>query len=338
MDLQASNNYNRNFWIFIIAVTLARLVVALFLEPAPQEVYYWNYSMHPDLSYFDHPPMTAYLIYFFTGIFGDNTFGIHFSAIFISFVLAMALYFTIKNMFDEKTAFWSVVIGSTTFIFALGGVIITPDGPLLLFWFLMMLAVYRASFTKEIIWWMMAGIFGGAAFVSKYPAILAFAGAFFYFVTDKQRRSNLKSIGPYLGLVVSIIVALPVIVWNYQHDWASFGFQSGRRASEAVAFRFDYLFGFLGSQFGVLAVFLMPLFVWGMIKLFGKLKDDSRLALFFWFAIPSLILFLLVSPFHYVKMNWLAPVYLSVLPAVVYLHFQTKTGGWRIYGKFALIF
>jgi len=312
--------------------------MALVLGLAPQEAYYWNYAQHLDLSYFDHPPMTAYLIHLFTTIFGDNTFGVHFSAIFISFVLAVLLFNFLKLIFGYRTAFWSVVIGSTTFIFALGGLIITPDGPLLLFWMLMMLSLYIAARHNNLGWWLLTGIFAGCAMVSKYPAILAIVGALFYLLFSAERRKYFTKPGPYLAAIVSFVIFLPVVVWNYRHDWASFAFQGGRRASEAVNIRADYFFGFIGSQIGVLGIFLMPLFIWALIKIFRYLKSDSRIALFFWFAMPTLVLFTVVSPVHYVKMNWLAPVYLSTLPAAVHLYFKSESRFLKLYGKFAVSF
>lgn len=82
----------------------------------------------------------------------------------------------------------------------------------------------------------------------------------------------------------------------------------------------------------------MPLFIWAIIKAFRYYKSDSRISLFFWFAIPTLALFTIVSPFHYVKMNWLAPAYLSILPAAVYLYFKSESRLLKLYGKFAVYF
>jgi 4-amino-4-deoxy-L-arabinose transferase-like glycosyltransferase len=308
------------------------------LGVAPQEAYYWNYARHLDLSYFDHPPMTAYLIHLFTTIFGSNTFGVHFSAIFISFILALLLFNFLKLIFDYKTAFWSVIIASTTFIFALGGLIITPDGPLLLFWMLMMFSLYIAVQQDSLGWWLLTGIFAGCAMLSKYPAVLAIIGALFYMLFSPERRRYLARPGPYLAAIVSLIVFLPVVIWNYRHDWASFAFQGGRRISEAVNIRADYFFGFLGSQIGVLGIFLIPLFIWALIKAYRYIKSDSRIALFFWFSVPTLALFTLVSPVHYVKMNWLAPAYLSILPAAVYLYFKSDGRFLKLYGRFAIVF
>jgi hypothetical protein len=38
----------------------------------PQDAYYDFYAQHLDLSYYDHPPMIAYLLRFFTSIFGKK--------------------------------------------------------------------------------------------------------------------------------------------------------------------------------------------------------------------------------------------------------------------------
>jgi hypothetical protein len=32
------------------------------LNLSPQEAYYWNYSIHPAVSYLDHPPMVAWVV------------------------------------------------------------------------------------------------------------------------------------------------------------------------------------------------------------------------------------------------------------------------------------
>ena len=41
-----------------------------------QEAYYWTYAQHPDLAYFDHPPIVAWLIWIGTHVFGDGSIGI----------------------------------------------------------------------------------------------------------------------------------------------------------------------------------------------------------------------------------------------------------------------
>jgi 4-amino-4-deoxy-L-arabinose transferase-like glycosyltransferase len=333
-----SSKYDRYFWIFLIAITVARLVMAFFIGPAPQEAYYWNYSQHPALSYFDHPPMTAYLIRFFTLIFGDNAFGIHFTAIFISVILSIVLYHFIAGLYNKRIAFWAVLASSTAFIFALGSIIITPDGPLLLFWLLFMMAFYRAVSQNDLRWWLISGVFLGAAMTSKYTAAFAGLGAAIYLFISSERRKHLSTIGPYLMLFAAFIVFLPVIVWNAQNNWASFRFQSSRRAAEAVRFRFDYLGAFIGTQFAMLGLFLMPIFAWGVIKSFRRFISDNTVGFVLCFALPMILFFAVLSPFVYVKMNWLAPAYMSGAVLAVYFLFESKNKAWLIFAKSALIF
>jgi 4-amino-4-deoxy-L-arabinose transferase-like glycosyltransferase len=312
--------------------------MAVVLGPAPQEAYYWNYAQHLDLSYFDHPPMTAYLIHFFTNVFGDNSFGIHFAAIFISVILSLVMFNFLGGLFGQRVAFWTVIACSTSLIFALGSIIITPDGPLLLFWLLFMMAFFRAVSENKSQWWFLSGLFLGAAMTSKYTAVFAGLGAAAYLTMAKKHRRLLLKPGPYLALIAALIVFVPVIAWNYQHDWASFKFQSGQRAAEAVSFRLNYLGTYFGLQTVMLGIFLMPVFIWGLVKAFIKRQIDSRMEYFFWFAFPMLVFFTIISPFAYVKMNWLAPVFLSGAPLAVYCYFESDNKLWKNYGKFALLF
>ncbi len=335
--LPLSNNYDRRFWIFIITVTLLRLVVALFLGAAPQETYYWNYSQHPALSYFDHPPITAYMIRLFTGFLGNNAFALHFTAIFISVILSMVMYRFVAGLFDKRVAFWSVLASSTAFIFALGSIIITPDGPLLLFWLLFMMAFYQAATNNELKWWLISGIFLGAALSSKYTAAFAALGAITYLAISPDRRKYLRTTGPYIMALTALIVFMPVIVWNIQNDWASFRFQSSRRAAEAVRFRFDYLGAFIGTQLAMLGLFLMPIFIWGLVKAIKLFSNDIAKFLLS-FSLPLILFFGACSPFVYVKMNWIAPAYISGIALAVCFLFETKNKLWIAYAKFALVF
>ncbi|NLI14692.1 MAG: glycosyltransferase family 39 protein [candidate division Zixibacteria bacterium] len=335
--LLRSNDYDRRFWIFITAATCLRLIVAFFLEPAPQETYYWNYTQHPALSYFDHPPIAAYLIRFFTELFGDNQFALHFTAVFISIILSITMYRFLADLFGKRVAFWSVLATSTAFIFALGSIIITPDGPLLLFWMLFMMSFYRAVKENTLKWWLIGGLFLGLALSSKYTAVFAGFGAMIYLAIGPERRKYLSSSGPYLMIAAAMLVFLPVIVWNVQNDFASFQFQTGRRAAEAVRFRFDYLGAFIGIQFAMLGLFLMPAFIWGVVKAI-KLIKNPVFQFFLCFIIPLIIFFGALAPWVYIKMNWIAPAYLSGAVLAVYFVFDSKSKRWLNYSKYALIF
>ena len=48
--------------VMVTVLTLLRLWLCGILELLPEETYYWTYSKHPALGYFDHPPMVAWVI------------------------------------------------------------------------------------------------------------------------------------------------------------------------------------------------------------------------------------------------------------------------------------
>ncbi|HVT62176.1 MAG TPA: glycosyltransferase family 39 protein, partial [Legionellaceae bacterium] len=72
-----------SFSLFII-IFLSFLIRLLFLgqhDLLVEEAYYWNYAVHLDFGYLDHPPMIAALIRCATWFFGTNEFAVRFPAL-----------------------------------------------------------------------------------------------------------------------------------------------------------------------------------------------------------------------------------------------------------------
>ena len=325
---------------FISGVTVFRLLYAIILPIAPQEAYYWNYSRHPALSYFDHPPFAAYLIKLTTSL-GVSNFSIHLAAIILSVLMSLAVYRLASLLFDEKVGFWSVVAINLTFIYALGGLVITPDGPMILFWVMSMIACYQIDRTGDRIWWILLGIFLGAGFISKYPMMFAVLGTFLFFISSNERKKWLTTIWPYMAMLAALIVALPVVYWNYQNGWASFLFQTQRRAGEIAGFRPDFFFGFIGTVIAIYSMVPLPLLFAGIgNSVVRALRErSSNHALLAWFSVPLIIFLLPLAARSWVKMNWTAPAFIGLFLAGVAYYFRlSKTRRWvRLWGKASII-
>ncbi len=293
-----------------VGLVLVRLIMALIVDPAPQETYYWNYSRHPALSYYDHPPFVAWLLRASTSIFGDNAFALHLPAVAISLLLTFVFFRFLSGLYNEKIAFWAVVLSCSILLFSIGSLITTPDVPLLFFWLLLIIVFHRAMTEQKMIWWLLTGAVAGAAMLSKYTAIFAIAGAGLFLIISPERRKLIFGGGPVLAGLTAALVFLPVIIWNVHHGWASFLFQTGRRAAESTGIRLDYFAGFLGVQFAVGGLSILPFSLYAIFAAARKPRNESEL-LFACLAVPMIIVFGVVSFFHYVKMNWLAPAYLS---------------------------
>ncbi|OQX83165.1 hypothetical protein B6D60_10955 [candidate division KSB1 bacterium 4484_87] len=322
----------KNIILFISSITIFRIIYINFVPLVPQEAYYWKYAKHLALSYFDHPPMAAWTIALFTAIGGDAPFFIRLGSVLFSLGLLILLYrITLELFHDEKIAFLTIVAINCTVLFSIGASIITPDVPLLFFWALIVYFMVKLKNTGQVKYWYGAGIALGFGLLSKYTAILIVPGIFFYILLDKKQRHWLATIHPYLSLVFAALIFSPVVIWNYQHDWASFMFQSSRRFSKMKHFRLDYFGQLIGSQLGMLTPYLFFFIISGWVvagKKAFKEKDD-RFALLFWMSLPVYGIFVFSSFRSLVKPNWLAPAYVtSIIAAVVWV--QTDHTKWAL--------
>jgi 4-amino-4-deoxy-L-arabinose transferase-like glycosyltransferase len=147
----------RTAWIWPALVAIYATLAAS-LPPMDDEVYYWSWSQTPQLSYFDHPGMVAWLIWLSTRIFGDTVLGMRFPACCcVAFTLAAICYLTnrrsalgVRRSEDAATAGCEnamhlglpqpggrtpILLGIVlTPLFTFGAILITPDAPLLAAW------------------------------------------------------------------------------------------------------------------------------------------------------------------------------------------------------------
>jgi len=107
----------------------------------------------------------------------------------------------------------------------LGGFVANPDVPFLFFWTLSILAFFWATekpqSKKASIY---LGAFLGLAFCSKYLIALILPGIFIYLYLSKKIK-EIPVFNIFLTATFGFIFSLPVLVWNYQNEWASLAFQ-----------------------------------------------------------------------------------------------------------------
>ncbi|MBW1770471.1 MAG: glycosyltransferase family 39 protein, partial [Deltaproteobacteria bacterium] len=121
------------FLFFLYAI---RLFFIAYLQLAPDEAYYWYWSKHLDWSYFDHPPMTAYIMAVFTALGGDTQFFVRLGGLLCSVLSLFFIYHSWRKLFpgDGRFSWEFLAIMNVTLLFSAGCIIQTPDTPLLLFW------------------------------------------------------------------------------------------------------------------------------------------------------------------------------------------------------------
>jgi 4-amino-4-deoxy-L-arabinose transferase-like glycosyltransferase len=309
--------YTLATWALIFFLFLLRLYIIGHLGLGDDEAYYWDWSRHLSLSYFDHPPLIAYLIAMFIWIGKGSAFFVRLGVV-ILFSISNILIFEIgKKLFDEKIGFFSVLVVNLIPVFSLGAIMATPDAPLGFFFVFATYIFIKAIESNKKSYWYLWGLLLGFALLSKYNGVLLILSFLLFIILSKNRTKLLKNPHLYLALIIAALMFLPVIIWNYQNNWASFRFQflGGHRGH----FSIYNLFLFIGSQAGLLAVLFYPLLILALVMsgYRGIKGKDERFLLLFSLAAPTLILFHLASPRLSFKPHWTALGYLPLVIALV---------------------
>ncbi|RME93760.1 MAG: hypothetical protein D6772_15555, partial [Bacteroidetes bacterium] len=90
-------------WGALGLVVLLRFLLTQQMGLMPQDAYYFFYGKHLALSYFDHPPMIAYLLRGFTELFGQSV-GVIKLADFVVTAGSIALCYQLAQKFLPRPA------------------------------------------------------------------------------------------------------------------------------------------------------------------------------------------------------------------------------------------
>jgi 4-amino-4-deoxy-L-arabinose transferase-like glycosyltransferase len=311
----------RRALVLLIAVSTAlRLLWAAAVEPGNDEAYHHLYTVHPALSYFDHPPLMMWVERVGLFLCGD---AVNHLTIRVGFILLFAgstwvLFRWTARWYGAWAGFYAALaLNLTAYFSAAAGAFVLPDGPLLFFTLLTCWALSEALVAKPgRIWpWVAVGLAWAGAMLSKYHGILLPAGALLYVFTTPGGWRILKTPGPYLAVLIGIVGFTPVLVWNYEHDWASFAYQGSRGVG--WAFRPVGLLKMLGGQFAYLLPWMWADLVLVVVAL-GRLNRGRAGVdwLAFCLAAVPLAFFLLVSSFRDSFPHWSLVGFLPLYPAL----------------------
>jgi dolichol-phosphate mannosyltransferase len=309
----------------LLAGIAASLWLVLSLPVFAQESYYWCYAQHPALSYFDHPPLGAWLIWVGTALFGDGALGIRFGTWLCGIGTILAGRALLRGFGIGAAGRTAWIVASIAVpAFAATKFLANPDPPLILCWTLTMLALWRAR-DGGLGWWVAAGAAAGAALLAKYTAAFLAVSGVLLLVLDPALRRQLRRPGPYLGVLVAVLVFSPVLVWNLGHDFASFRFQTEARYARA-AFDLAEFGACVAQQVGMLHPAVAVLTALGLGWLLRQAwRGDPRCRWLLAFGLPLAGYLLVNALWMEVKVNWFTPAYVGLVLAVIVWWCE---GGW----------
>ena len=333
MDERAPSTVNEGdarHWRAALVITfvaaLVRLLFAALLPLFPDETYYWDWSRHLANGYFDHPPAIAYLINAGTSLAalvgaGPSPFAIRLFPVIAGSAAGLFTALVARRLGGGEAARSAALIFALMPLAASGLVLATPDAPLLgaisaAFYYVVRALQSVPGSRGSTRHWLAAGVFLGLAFTSKYTSILLPLTLTAAVLARPSLRARLREPGPYLACIVATLVFLPVLHWNWTHDWVSFRFQiqhglGAATRGSAIKRELDLI----GGQLGLVSPILFVLAAGAVWRTLRHRADDARFALAV-VATGSWIFFAYSAMRRPVEANWPAPSY---VPAIALL-------------------
>jgi hypothetical protein len=316
----------------VLGFQIFRLCLLPFMGLMPQDAYYHFYGENLALSYFDHPGMIGYILAIFTGLFGKTVFVVKFADFVITSLTLVSFHKLASLFLSHKKATNALLLLSTTVCASILSFNSTPDVPLLLFWTLSLIALYKAIFENKKSYWIAGGILMGLAFDSKYTGLFLQIGLLGFLLFSKEKRKLLTTTWPLVTLLISALTTFPIWYWNYQNDFVSFLFQSSSRTGDITKFQLkpNYFFGAIGHQLvllgPILLVVLFNIVYKYLKKVFEKWQLPPSKTLFLLaFFVPTFAGFLSLTPVYWVKLNWLMPSYITGIILASYFFSKKMT-------------
>jgi 4-amino-4-deoxy-L-arabinose transferase-like glycosyltransferase len=247
----------------VAAMTVLRIVYASLIELRTDEAYYWTWSKENVLSFLDHPPMIAWFIRFGTSIFGDTNLGVRFAGIVAMLVMQLLLADIARRVTrDTRAMVLAVLMPEAALYYGLLMSKVSPDVAMIPFAVAMLWALVRLSESGEPRWWLWAGLFGGLALLSKFTVVLWLPAVLAFLLVPAWRGRWLASPYPWLAVLIALTLFLPVLIWNGEHDWASFRFQFVRAAA-THDWSLRTVGDYVGIQFGLVGFVMLPVLLSG---------------------------------------------------------------------------
>jgi len=323
--------YHKLFWFLTSFTTFIRLLVIGKVGITVDEAHYWVYSKFLDLSYYDHPPVIGYIVKLFSDLFGTNTFAVRLPSVIIFILTSWIFFISARKLFSEKTAFTAVILLNILPVFSFLGAIITiPDSPLSLFWILSFYLFIRLIETSQKRYWYFLGFSIGFALISKYTAVMLFPSIIVFLLFSKNHRFWFSRKELYISMFISFLCFIPVILWNIQNNWASFGFQLQHGFGKTMPqISLTLFFRSIGAQAGYISPLLFIFYCYSLYICAkeGFFKKDKYALFVASFSLPVLVFFTSIATFNEILPHWPAMGYLVATIYVAHLilkHWQTN--------------
>ncbi|WP_029408068.1 glycosyltransferase family 39 protein [Thiomicrorhabdus sp. Milos-T2] len=298
----------------IIAFVLLKIALILLVPLTGDEAYFITWGQNLSLGYYDHPPAVGWVLYGLSQV-ADNLVWYRSFAFLSAVLIAYLLYklATLNDLVNQTNAIWLALAFFVSPI-SLMFVVTANDTVLVLF---SVLGVYFFAKTIHTQSWqntLLAGLFLGLAFLSKYFAAFMLLGLFAYSVWF-WKKINLKH---WVFIVFIVLLAVAEnLYFNATHCWNNILFNFFSR-TEQSHFEWQNVLSFIG----MIGLLLSPLGLWYLVKFKSQVESFESaflnpITVVLFASIPLLLILFMVSFTNTVGLHW--PLLSVTLLYVLYI-------------------
>ena len=205
--------------IAVLLLLAIKLYLSISAPPIGDEAYYWMWGQKLGWSYFDHPPLHAWLLRLMGTIFGWNLFSLRILT-WATLIGAAAIFWSWAKRLqpdDPGAWFWpSAAIFLASPLFLLMSSIAFHDHLLI---FLCLLSAHLfLLFTEKWVatgrgftWLYLAAVAIGLAVLTKYNGVLLGVAVAVFFAVRRESRPLYRSPHLYLAALLSVAIQAPVM-------------------------------------------------------------------------------------------------------------------------------
>ena len=296
------------------------------------EAEYWSWSRRLDWAYHSRGPAIAWVIRLGTELFGRASLAMTGSLMFAARLPAVLLggltgwgLFRLAELTtgSRRAGMFATLLLPAIPVFAIGGVLITSDTPMVCCWTWSAVWALRAIRSDDLRAWILAGLIGAFGILAKYHVLAMPASVGLYLLLSPRDRHHLRRPGFWTMVLLCVGLGVgPIVAWNAQNGWIGMGQLADRvgLSDRATWGSLVPVLSFLGAEVGVLGGVWWIAGIAALIGAFREVRDQNETAtaregtlylLCFWGVLWCACL--AASVLGETEANWMAPGYVALV-------------------------
>ena len=272
------------------------------------ELLSYSNAMHLDWCYVVYPPLTAWLARVELVAFGTNLVGYRLlPAVAVGLVSVLAGLMARAMGGGRRSMLVAAVAAGIAGPICFAGSFLSYMSFDVLWWVLVAWATTRLLETEDARWWIAIGAGMGLGLLTKYTIVFFAVGLLGGMLLTPNRR-YFRSGWFWCGVGVALVMALPVIVWQSQHQFVALAWMQSIHARDVSRGVTNY---FIPRQFwNTTNLVTVPIWCAGLWFLFAT-PAGKPFRMLGWMYVITLILFVVARGREY----YIAPAYPMLMAA-----------------------